>query len=304
MHIGLIGCGRWGAHILRDLIELEAGVSVVARSDASIQRALDGGARKVVDSIVGLQGVDGLVVATPTISHYEVLKEVIALYPKTPIFCEKCLTADGTQAEEICKLAGERLFVMDKWRYHPGVIQLATLARSGEMGRIQGIKTTRIGLGSPHIDVDPIWILMPHDLSIVLEICAHLPEPRAAAAEMIGQKVWGMTAQLGHSPWAACHVSACSDLTQRSVVVYFEKGVASLSDAYADSVKLLFTAEHWNITPRIEHRSIGSNMPLKSELAAFLSFIRGEAEAPKSSAFEAAAMVKTIERLRTLAGVA
>ena len=66
MVVGLVGCGRWGRHILRDLRELGCEVPVVARSEASIDRAHEGGASTIVASVEDLAGSDGIVVATQT----------------------------------------------------------------------------------------------------------------------------------------------------------------------------------------------------------------------------------------------
>src|SRR5881394_9367 len=74
LHIGLIGCGRWGRHILRDLLILGCDVTVVSGSEAGRQDARDGGATEIVASVEYLPPVSGLVVATPTSTHAEVIE--------------------------------------------------------------------------------------------------------------------------------------------------------------------------------------------------------------------------------------
>lgn len=61
--IGLVGCGNWGKNILCDLVSLGCKVTVVARSEASIQRAQDFGATRVVSSVSQLPRVDGISIA-------------------------------------------------------------------------------------------------------------------------------------------------------------------------------------------------------------------------------------------------
>ena len=135
--MALVGCGRWGRHILRDLIALGCEVPVVARSEASIERAREGGAAEIVADIASLGAVDGVVVATPTSTHAEVVEEALGL--GAPVFVEKPLTADVDSARRVAAIAPDRLFVMDKWRYHPGVRELARIAQSGELGPVVGI---------------------------------------------------------------------------------------------------------------------------------------------------------------------
>jgi prephenate dehydrogenase len=72
--IGLVGFGRWGRNILRDLRALACPVSVVVRGDRGPAR--EAGAATTVSSIEELRGVDGAVVSTPTSTHAEVTERV------------------------------------------------------------------------------------------------------------------------------------------------------------------------------------------------------------------------------------
>ena len=164
--VALVGCGRWGRHILRDLVALGCEVIVTARSDESRTRAEHGGAALVVESVADLPAVDGAVVSTPTTTHARVVEELLA--GGMPVFVEKPLTDDPAGARALADAAPERLFVMHKWRYHPGIEALAAIASSGELGPVAAVRTSRVGWGNPHGDVDGVWMLAPHDISIVL----------------------------------------------------------------------------------------------------------------------------------------
>src|SRR5689334_12804892 len=135
LKIGLIGCGRWGKHILHDLLELGAEVSVAIHQDESIERVKALGAHFVTTKLKELAGMDGLVVATPTATHFEVISQLIEFFPHTPIFSEKPLTPSLTQAQQLAERAGDHLFVMHKWRYHPGILALAELAKKEKLGK-------------------------------------------------------------------------------------------------------------------------------------------------------------------------
>ncbi|MCC0055723.1 MAG: Gfo/Idh/MocA family oxidoreductase [Rhodobiaceae bacterium] len=173
IQIGLVGCGNWGRHILRDLKAGGASVTVVARSKASTDRARDGGATAVVASIERLPGdLDGFVVATPTETHLPVVEKLLAR--QKPIFVEKPLGNDVARAGQLPAAAGNLVFTMQKWRYHPGIQAIATMAQEREFGPIRAIRSMRLGWGNPHAGVDTIWHLLPHDLAIALQIFGDL----------------------------------------------------------------------------------------------------------------------------------
>ena len=167
-HVGLVGCGRWGRHILRDLKSLGCRVSVVARSEVSRERATAGGADDLVGDLDGVGAVEGWVVSTPTSTHTEIIEALLSR--NVPIFVEKPLSNDPIAAQRVVERGAERVFVMDKWRYHPGVIELRRIARSGELGKVSGLMTRRLGWDNTQSDVDALFHLAPHDLSIALEI--------------------------------------------------------------------------------------------------------------------------------------
>jgi len=290
--VGLAGCGSWGRYILRDLLSLGCSVSVVARSPESMARAE--GADTIVGSVRELPEVDGIVIATPTTTHATVIEH--ALERGVPVFVEKPLTNDPAAADRLASAAGERLFVMDKWRYHPGVELLRDLARDGSLGAVRGLLTTRIGWGNPHDDVDAAWVLAPHDLSIALEILGELPGARAAVADLSGDDVQGLVGLLGERPWHRLEISVRSPERRREVQLVCEKGVALLADGYSEHVLV-----HRDGADEPERREIAAELPLLRELRAFVEHLQG-GPPPRSSAAEGALVVRRIAELRALAG--
>jgi predicted dehydrogenase len=285
--IGLVGCGRWGQNILRDLRALGCEVTVVARSPESIARAEAGGA-PIVGSLAELPEVDGVVVATPISTHAAVLDEALGL--GVPVFVEKPLTDDAEAADRLAAEADGRLFVMDKWRYHPGVELLAELARTGELDAVVGLRTTRVGWERQR-DVDQIWVLAPHDLAIGLEVLGELPAPRSAVAS--GDALFGL---LGERPWQALEVSGRSHARRREVTLVCEEGIAVLGDSFDDHAQVFRAAAE------PERRPVSTELPLLRELQAFVEHLAG-GPPPRSSAAEGAAIVRTVSELRSLAGL-
>ena len=300
--VALVGPGRWGRLILRDLVALGAETVVVDHSGQNREMALEAGAAAVVESVEALpDNVAGAVVATPTSTHAEVVEQL--LERPLAVFCEKPLTTDPAAAARIAAAAPDRVFVMHKWRYHPGIELLGQLARAEELGPVVGLRTTRLGWGNPHGDVDGIWILASHDVSIALEVLGAIPEPRAAVAEVVAQTATGLVALLGANPWFALESSTSSPVRRREVRLVCRDGVAILGDAYAD--KIVVTTGRVDSEPLLrvdDERPISTELPLLRELRAFLEHLAG-GPPPRSSAAEALADVEAIARLRELAGL-
>ena len=293
--VGLIGCGHWGKNILRDLVTLGCQVHVVARSEDSIGRAMEGGAASITGDLGSLPEVDGFVVAVPTSAHADVVTETLSR--GRPVFVEKPMTAD---AESARLLADEQhLFVMDKWRYHPGVEALRDLTASGRFGAPSLIATTRHSRFNPHHDVDAVWVLAPHDLSIVIEILRRLPPAVSAAGESAGMEA-SLVGIVGDEVTVVVDVSSRTEEFRRAVRVVFDSAVAVLGDGYSKSIEVLISDPGFE--PTSETIPFSDEMPLLLELDAFVGHLNG-GPPPRSSAATGAVVVERIAELRAMAGI-
>jgi predicted dehydrogenase len=292
MVVGQIGCGEWGAHVLRDLRTLDCDVQVVARSEASRKRATDGGAAAVVSDVGSLTGLDAVVVVTPIVSHAAVIDE--ALDHDVPVFVEKPLCDDAAAADRLEELAPDRLFVMDKWRYHPAIHKLAEIAGSGSLGRPRGLRTIRVQSDNRHAE-DATWVLAPHDLAIALEVLGEVPRPVAAAGAWDGDRLVTLYAMLEtNRGWHVTEISERATRIERRVELHCDDGLAILEGGWDEHVTV-----H---TPRGHNDRVKTpgELPLLAELRAFVGYVAG-GEPPKSSVAEGAAVVRTIVALRSLA---
>jgi predicted dehydrogenase len=297
--IGLVGCGRWGRKILRDLVALGCRVVVAEAQAAAREYALDAGAALAVPEQGGLPEVAGIVIATPTSSHTAVVE--CALQRGVPVFVEKPLTDSPASADRLVQLASQRLFVMDKWRYHRGVEALAAIARSGELGPVLGLRTARLQWGELHADMDTVWTLAPHDLSIALEVLGTIPALRGAVCEQLGGRMVGLTGVFGRTPWLAIEVSSRSLVYRREIALHCCDGVVVLAEDGTAQLRVARTgsaAAGLSSTPEL--RPYYDEPPLRRELEAFLAHLRG-GPPPRSSAHDGARIVHAIAELRARA---
>ena len=293
LHVGLIGCGPWGGNILRDLRSLGLEVSVVARHDSSAERAANGGADRVVRDTGELPDVDGIVIATEATNHFDAISAV--LERGVPIYVEKPVTTDLSNAHQLLAQAPDRIFAMHKWRYHPAIDRMRDLINAGDLGEPTSLRTTRHQWGSGHTDIDCTWTLLPHDLSIALHLFGDLPEIVHAWGTSEGPEVESLGAILGERPWVRIDVSVRSAERRRSFTVEGTGGTATVSDRNYNAVTIR-TASSDEPT----EIAVPATMPLLAELTAFVEHLRG-GPPPMSSLAEAVSVIERCEALRRLA---
>jgi predicted dehydrogenase len=206
------------------------------------------------------------------------------------------MTADLGEAELLASRHDGRLFVLDKWRYHPGVEELGRIARSGELGAIVSMHLRRISRGQPVRDIDPVWILLPHDLSIVLEVLGSVPPAVHAVEEECRGGRTGIVATLGGPPWINVEVSSLGPAHRRELRMVGELGVANLDGGWAEEITIM---RQIDASAEPEVRAISGELPLLAELRAFVEHLEG-GPAPRSSVREGLEVVRRISELAEL----
>lgn len=299
--VSLIGCGRWGRNILRDLRALGCEVAVADPDPDARRHAEAAGVREVVGDLSELPASDGFVVATTTTTHATVIHQL--LEKQVPVFVEKPMVCSVEDARTLAERDQGRLFVMDKWRYHPGIEELRRIRETGELGRPLGMHLRQEGWGLPQRDVDVTWILLPHCLSILLEVFGCVPAACQGFAERLDEVAVTLTGVLGVSPWATLKVSSRSPVKRREFRLHCEEGVAWLDGGWADHIAIARGKDGMGAHARnVEERPVSAELPLMRELRVFVEHLAG-GPPPRSSAEEGALIVERIHQLRSLSGL-
>lgn len=174
--IGVAGCGYWGSKHIRVFHQIpEAKLAVVCdpRADHLSRVQMMYPAVATTQSYDELleSDVEGVVIATPPNTHYDLAKR--ALSTGKDVLIEKPFTTNSEDARSLIHLAkakGRILMIGHTYQYHPAVEFLREYVASGEMGQLYYIDSARLNLGVFQSDVDVVWDLAPHDLSILLTI--------------------------------------------------------------------------------------------------------------------------------------
>lgn len=174
IRIGVIGYGYWGPNIVRNFLAAE-GADVTMVSDASM-----GALRRVGQNhphikttrydkeVLCSPEIDAVAIVTPVSTHYDLAKK--ALKNGKHIFIEKPFTASTTQAEELINLAEQKnlkIMVDHTFLFTGAVRKIKELVDEEVLGELYYFDSTRINLGLLQSDVNVVWDLCPHDLSIM-----------------------------------------------------------------------------------------------------------------------------------------
>lgn len=173
MRIGVIGCGYWGPKLARNFAELP-GSTLAMVSDLREERLAE--IKRLYPHVITTKrceelfssAVDAVVIATPVSTHYRLAKT--ALLAGKHVLVEKPLTSSSEEARELTALAAERgliLMVGHTFEYNPAVEAVRHLVQSGEIGKIYYLNSTRVNLGLLQPDINVMWDLGPHDISIL-----------------------------------------------------------------------------------------------------------------------------------------
>jgi predicted dehydrogenase len=250
LRFGVIGWGYWGPKIARNLDSLpQATVAMVADLDkhrlASIaeQQPWIRTTTQVEDLF--RSNVDGIIIAAPVQAHYRLAKA--ALLHGKHVLVEKPLTANVAEAEELVALAQEMkrvLMVGHTFEYSPAVNELRKLVQSGDLGKIYCVEAERVNLGLFRRDINVIWDLAPHDVSILLYLFGKKPEQiRVQAHAHIQSRIHdiahldlafadGMTAHI-HVSWLhPCKIRRVTVIGDARMAVYDDTNPAEMLRIY------------------------------------------------------------------------
>lgn len=189
IHIAIIGFGYWGPNLTRNFHNTP-GCQVSHILDLSEhQRNRAAAMYPGMTMTANLQDilddptVDALVIATPVYTHFDLASR--ALRAGKHVLLEKPMTSTVDEANQLIDLAetsGRVLMVDHTYLYTPAVRQMKTYVDEGMLGQLQYVDSTRINLGLFQTDVNVLWDLAPHDISI----CRHLLGGKPVSVQAVG----------------------------------------------------------------------------------------------------------------------
>ena len=174
INIAIIGYGYWGPNLVRNfsstancnlhtVVDFRAERLAVAKRNHPAVNTTNN-----TDDVFNNNEIDAVVIATPVFTHFELAKK--ALESGKHVLLEKPMTGSVAEAEKLIELAGryKKTLMVDHTYLYTGAVQkMKSMIDAGEIGNVKYFDSTRINLGLFQPDVNVLWDLAPHDISIL-----------------------------------------------------------------------------------------------------------------------------------------
>lgn len=241
---GVIGYGYWGPNVVRNLQSIPlADVAAVCDKSSAARRRVHRNSPGVYVTADHLElitspEIDAVAVVTPVWTHFELAK--VALENGKHVFVEKPFTSSVAEAETLINLAEQKnlkIMVDHTFLFTGAVKKIRELLQNGSIGQLYYYDSTRVNLGLFQHDVNVIWDLAPHDLSIMDYLLEDRPEGLVATAQkhLNGlEDIAYLTVYFPDKVIAHINVNWLSPVKVRTTLIGGEKKMLVWNDLEAD----------------------------------------------------------------------
>jgi len=187
--VGIIGCGYWGPNLIRNFLEVKQ-AKVVAACDIDKKRLKFIKQRfpqlKITTNVkqfINSPQIDAIAIATPISTHYRL--SIAALNANKHVLVEKPIASSTNKAKKLSNLATSKklvLMVGHTFEYKGSVSAIKNIISENKLGKIYYVESSRVNLGLFQEDINVVWDLAPHDISIFNYILKKIPKKVLAVA--------------------------------------------------------------------------------------------------------------------------
>jgi predicted dehydrogenase len=310
--IGVVGLGYWGPNLARNFAELGV-LTWLCDLDEVLRTTFAARYPSVqvtdsFDAMLADPAVQGVVIATPVPTHYELAKQ--ALEAGKHVLVEKPPAMRATEIDELVAMANERGLVLMPGHlllYHPAVRKVKELIDAGELGEVLCVYGNRQNLGIVRTNENALWSLGVHDLSVILYLLDE--EPAEAIAHGRGFLTEGVEdvvfcyLQFPSGKIAHMHLSWLDPHKMRRLTVVGRDKMAVFDDMEPDHKVTVYDKAPEQRPEKWQTRSgdvfspqISTAEPLRLECEHFLRLVGGDGDRQKV-ARDGAMVVRALERL-------
>lgn len=308
--VAVVGAGQWGKNLVRTFFELDALVAVVDASEV-LRKGVNQSYPSIsvfssIESITKNSLIDGVVIATPASTHFELAKE--CLLAGKDVYIEKPMTLSSKDGEELIKIARENkriLMVGHLLLYQPAIQKMKEVMDSGEIGSVVTLHQQRLKLGRVRSIENVLWSFGVHDLAVFLYLIGQEPIDMHCVGQNILQPAIEDDVYLhltfANGVKAHLHTSWLYPEVTRKLTVIGTKGML-VYDEVAQTVTMHQKGIRSDLSNRDEGNDIifeGESKPLTIECQHFLECMANRT-IPISDGENGVAVVKILESISSL----
>jgi UDP-2-acetamido-3-amino-2,3-dideoxy-glucuronate N-acetyltransferase len=271
--IAVVGSGYWGKNLVRNFHQLGALAAVCDSNPETLAGAASKYGVPTFDSwqeLLRQADIPAVVIAAPAARHFELCKA--ALLAGKDVYVEKPIALQVEEGEELVALAAREkriLMVGHILEYHPAIIELTRLVKSGELGRIQYIYSSRLNLGKVRTEENILWSFAPHDISVILSLLGEAPTRVAAhGGSYIDSRVVDTTlttCEFASGVQAHVFVSWLHPFKEQKLTIVADRKMAVFNDIEPERKLMLYSHRiDWVDRAPVAHRDAGEVVPLPS----------------------------------------
>jgi predicted dehydrogenase len=247
--IGVLGAGAWGANHVRVIASTDGcALHAVADRDAGVAervRKLAPDARFVTDpdQVLSDPAIDAIVIATPAPTHAALA--IAALEARKHVLIEKPLAMslpDAHAVADAARRAERTVMVGHLMVHHPAVIRLRAMLRSGSLGTLHYLHSTRVNLGKIRRDENALWSFGPHDLSMFDFLLDRAPQTVSARGQSVVhpgiEDVVFLSLRYASGEVAHAHLSWLNPRKERRLTLVCSHKMAEFDDVATDKLRI------------------------------------------------------------------
>ncbi len=307
-NIAIIGMGLWGRNLVRNFYNLGALHTVCDIDEDNLNKVREEysgvNVTKNFRDLLIDKSIEGIVVATPSHTHYKLVKQ--ALLERKNVYVEKPISTVADEAKELMEIAEKNdlvLMVGHLLLYHPAVNRLRMLIQDGVLGDIKYVQSDRLNINYFKNDRSVMWDLAPHDVSMISYVINKVPQRviSAVGASSDGNDIMDIThITIEYEDGIIAHVSDSWIHPQKRVnlLVRGTKASAMFDDTLPEHKLQIFDNSKPGASTKVDLDYLEIE-PLKLECQHFLNCIKSgrKARSDGENGYSVVAVLEAAEKM-------
>ena len=308
-NIAVVGCGYWGKNLVRNFYELGALTAVCDPVETVAKKFSEQYSvpSKTWEEILKDKTIQGVVLAVPAVLHAKLCCE--AIESGKDVYVEKPLSLteeEGLQIKRTLDASSQILLVGHLLQYHPAVVKIKELVKSGVLGDLKYIRSHRFNMGKIRNEENVLWSFAPHDFSVIHSIANSPLKTIQSHGQYLFNDGIADRVEVAMAFESGVHAEVCVSwvhpFKEQKLVVGGTKGMLVFDDTLPLEQKLKLYKHNYSrngkniVTEKAEPEIVVLDPiePLKAECQHFMDCIK-DRQQPRTDINEGMAVVRMLQ---------